>query len=148
MWVVDWCVSRLDKGDLLLLSDHFDSMQYSWESVDLPITCHPSPSLITFAFSSDEVRCLLLDWTFVVSLTYWVFFLFFVRELQMLWTSVFVQCCGGLFVRVVSMLTGDRLMLDRHKTSKSNVTPIPKVHRPPLLPINDRFLYLQCCLWC
>ena len=30
-----------------LLSDHFDSKQ-SREAVDLPLTCHPSPSLITF----------------------------------------------------------------------------------------------------
>ena len=43
-----------------LLSDHFDSKQ-SREAVDLPLTCHPSPSLTTFAFSSSEVRRLLLD---------------------------------------------------------------------------------------
>ena len=42
------------------LSDHFDSKQ-SNESVDLLVTCHPSPSLITFAFRSSEVKRLLLD---------------------------------------------------------------------------------------
>ena len=42
------------------LSDHFDSMQ-SRETVDLPFTCHPSPSLTTFAFRSSEVIRLLLD---------------------------------------------------------------------------------------
>ena len=47
------------KADLLL--DHFDSKQYR-EAVDLPLTCHPSPSLTTFAFRSSEVRHLLLDW--------------------------------------------------------------------------------------
>ena len=31
------------------------------ESVDLPLTCHQSPSLFTFAFRSSEVRRLLLD---------------------------------------------------------------------------------------
>ena len=36
-----------------LLSDHFDSKQ-SREAVDLPLTCHPSPSLTTFAFRSRE----------------------------------------------------------------------------------------------
>ena len=41
------------KADLLL--DHFDSKQ-SREAVDLPLTCHPSPSLTTFAFKSSEVR--------------------------------------------------------------------------------------------
>ena len=41
----------VDKADLL--SDHFDSKQ-SMEAVDLPLTCHPSPSLTTFAFRSSE----------------------------------------------------------------------------------------------
>ena len=45
-------------GDLL--SDHFDNKQ-SMESVDLLVTCHPSPSLITFAFRTSEVKRLLLD---------------------------------------------------------------------------------------
>ena len=43
-----------------LLSDHFDSKQ-SREAVDLPLTCHPSPSFTTFAFRSSDVRRLLLD---------------------------------------------------------------------------------------
>ena len=33
----------------------------SREAVDLRLTCHPSPSLTTFAFRSSEVRRLLLD---------------------------------------------------------------------------------------
>ena len=33
----------------------------SREAVDLLLTCHPSPSLTTFAFRSSEVRRLLLD---------------------------------------------------------------------------------------
>ena len=47
-------------GKVYLLSDHFDSKQSS-EAVDQPLTCHPCPSLITFAFRSYEVRRLLLD---------------------------------------------------------------------------------------
>ena len=43
-----------------LLSDHFDGKQ-SRESVDLPLTCHPSLTLTSFAFRSSEVRRLLLD---------------------------------------------------------------------------------------
>ena len=43
-----------------LLSDHFDGKQ-SRESVYLPLTCHPSPRLTSFAFRSSDVRCLLLD---------------------------------------------------------------------------------------
>ena len=47
-------------GKADLLSDHFDSKQ-SREAFDLPLTCHPPPSLTTFAFRSSEVRHLLLD---------------------------------------------------------------------------------------
>ena len=47
-------------GKTDLLSDHFDRKQYR-ESVDLLVTCHPSPSLITFGFRSSEVKRLLLD---------------------------------------------------------------------------------------
>ena len=47
-------------GKADLLSDHFDSKQ-SRDSVDLPLTCHLSPNLVTFAFRSSEVRRLLLD---------------------------------------------------------------------------------------
>ena len=53
----DWCES-VGKADLL--SDHFDSKQSS-ESVDMNVTCYPSPSLITFAFMSSEVKRLLLN---------------------------------------------------------------------------------------
>ena len=53
-WLVCESVGKAD-----LLSDHFDSKQ-SMESVDLLVTCHPSPSLITFAFRSSEVKRLLL----------------------------------------------------------------------------------------
>ena len=42
-------------GKADLLSDHFDSKQ-SKEAVDLPLTCHSSHSLTTFAFRSREVR--------------------------------------------------------------------------------------------
>ena len=41
-------------GKADLLSDNFDNKP-SREYVDLPITCHPSNSLITFAFRSSEV---------------------------------------------------------------------------------------------
>ena len=47
-------------GKADLLSDHFDGKQ-SRESVDLQLTCHPYPSLTSFAFRSSEVRRLLID---------------------------------------------------------------------------------------
>ena len=46
----------IGKVDLLL--DYIDSKQPN-ESVDLPLTCHPSPSLTAFTFRSIEVRDLL-----------------------------------------------------------------------------------------
>ena len=55
---VTYLYTVVGKADLL--SDHFDSKQ-SREAVDLPLTCHPSLSLTTFAFRSSEVRHLLLD---------------------------------------------------------------------------------------
>ena len=55
---VDLCAKSGGKADLL--SDHFDGKQ-SKESVDLPLTCHPSPRLTSFAFRASEVRRLLLD---------------------------------------------------------------------------------------
>ena len=51
---------RESVGKADLLSDHFDSNQ-SREAVDLPLTCHPPPSLTTFAFRSRVVRRPLLD---------------------------------------------------------------------------------------
>ena len=47
-------------GKADVLSAHFDGKQ-SRDPVDLPSTCHPSPSLTTFAFRSWEVKRLLLD---------------------------------------------------------------------------------------
>ena len=76
-------------GKADLLSYHFDSKQ-SREAVDLPLTCHPSPSLTTFGFRSSEVRRLLLDLDPYVALTHWVCFLFFLRELLMLWPPILV----------------------------------------------------------
>ena len=48
----------IEKADMLM--DHFDSKQ-SRESVDLSFTCHPSPSLTTFAFRLRGDWHLLLD---------------------------------------------------------------------------------------
>ena len=42
------------------MSDQFNIKQ-SRESVDLPLICHPSASLTTFAFRSSDVTPLLLD---------------------------------------------------------------------------------------
>ena len=47
-------------GKAEMLSAHFYGKQ-SRDHVDLPSTCHPSPSLTTFAFRSREVRRPMLD---------------------------------------------------------------------------------------
>ena len=53
-------LKKIIKLHFTQLLDHFDGKQ-SRESVDLPLTCHPSPCLTNFAFRSSEVRHLLLD---------------------------------------------------------------------------------------
>ena len=75
-----------------MLSNHLDSKQ-SREAVDLSLTCHPSPSLTTFAFRSREVRRLLLDLTLMVALTHWVCFLFFlIKRTADVMALVLVSC--------------------------------------------------------
>ena len=116
-------------GKADLLSDDFGSKQ-SREAVDLPLTCHPSPSFTTFAFKSSEVRRLLLDLdpsggTDPLGL----FPLFLKRTAGVMAPLVLVLCFGGLFVWVVSQLAGDRPMSPQFR----------KVHRPLLLPITDQF---------
>ena len=76
-------------GKADLLSDQLDSKQ-SREAVDLSLTCHPSPSLTTFAFRSREARRLLLNLDPYGGTTHWVCFLFILRELLMLWPHVLV----------------------------------------------------------
>ena len=47
-------------GKAEMLSANFDGKQ-SRDPVDLPSSCHPSPSLTNFTFRSREVKRLLLD---------------------------------------------------------------------------------------
>ena len=86
--VADWCVSRLVR--LKWCRKILTASSRSRESVDLPLTCDPSPSLITIAFRSSEVRCLLffLDpygYTEPLSM-----FIVFLRELLMFSPHVIV----------------------------------------------------------
>ena len=72
-----------------LLSDHFLDFHQSRESVCLPFTCHPSHLLATFVFRSSEVRRHLLDMhTYGDTDPYWACFLFFLRELVMIWPHI------------------------------------------------------------
>ena len=83
MAVVVWCA--VGKADLL--SDHFQIKQ-SKESVDLPLTCHPSPSLVTSAFRSSEVRRLLLKMDLCGGTDPLGMFPLFSRELLMFWLPI------------------------------------------------------------
>ena len=103
----DTCECPLQAANILyklladLLTDHIDSKQYR-DSVNLLLTCHPSPSLITFAFRSSEVRRLLLDLDLYDGIYPLGVFPLFSRELPMFRPPS--QCS-------VSMLAGDRPML-------------------------------------
>ena len=133
------CESVL-KADLLM--DHFDSKQ-SREAVDLLLTCHPSKSLITFAFRSTEVRLLLLGLDpYGGTDPLGMFPLFLKRTANVMppCLSVVFRCLVllGLSCLPLSRLAGDRLMSPQFQ----------KVHRPPLLPITDRFPGHQYCQQC
>ena len=54
------CLVCESVGKADMLSANFDGKQ-SRNPVDLPSTCHPSPSLTTFAFRCWEEKRLLLD---------------------------------------------------------------------------------------
>ena len=102
-------------GKADLLSDHFDGKQ-SRESVDLPLTCYPSPRLTTFAFRSSEIRRLLLDLEPYGALTHWVCFVFLLRE-QLTFRPPRLSVVFLRLVRLGSFLACWR---------QANVTPIPK----------------------
>ena len=115
-------------GKADLMTDHFDSKQ-SREAVDLPLTCHPSPSLTTCAFRSSEVWRLLLDLDPYGGTDPLGMFPLFLKRTADVRAPILVLCFGGLFVWVVSWLAGDRPMSPQFR----------KVYRPLLLPINDQF---------
>ena len=95
--------------------DNFDFMQ-SRESVDLPLTCHLSPRLTSFAFRSSEVRRLLLDLDpYRGSDPLGMFPLFRKRT-----ADVLAPCLSVVFLRFV------RLGSFPACWRQANVSPIPK----------------------
>ena len=115
-------------GKADLLSDHFDGKQ-SRESVDLPLTCHPSPRLTSIAFRSSEVRHLLSDLDPYGDSDPLGMFLLFSRELLMFWPTRF-SAVFRLLVRLGNFPACLR---------QANVTLFQRVHCPPLLPTTSRF---------
>ena len=102
-------------GKADLRSDHFDGKQ-SREAVDLPLTCHPSPCLTSFAIRPSEVMRLLLDLDpYGGSDQLGMFPLFLKRTADVLAPRLSV-----VFLRLVRL--GSFLACWR----QANVTPIPK----------------------
>ena len=116
------CVS-VGTGDLL--SDRFDDKQ-SREFVDMPLTCHPTPSIIIFAFKSNEVKCLKLEFgPYGGTDPFGMFPLFLRRTADVLTPSHTV-----VFRRLLRL--GSFPACGR----QANVTTISKCHHLPLLPIS------------
>ena len=114
-------------GKADLLSDHFDSNQ-SREAADLPLTCHPSPILTTFAFRSSEVRRLLLDLgPYGGTDPLGMFTLLLNRT-----ADVMAPRLSVVFRRLVRL--GSLPACWRQMSPQFH-----KVHRPLLLPITDQF---------
>ena len=115
-------------GKAHLLSDHFDNKQPR-EAVDLPPTCHPSPSLTSFAFRSSMVRRLLLDLDPYGGTDQLGMFPLFLKRTA----DVIAPRLRVVFQRLLHLgsfrLAGDRPMSPQFR----------KVHRPLLLPITDQF---------
>ena len=110
------------------MSDHFHRKQ-SREAVDLRLTCHPSPSLTTFAFRSSEVRRLLLDLDpYGGTDPLGMFPLFLTRT-----ADVMAPRFSVVFRRLV------RLGSFPACWRQANVTQFRKVHRPVLLPLLTNF---------
>ena len=102
-------------GKADLLSDHFDSKQFR-EAVDLSLTCHLPPSLITFTFRSSEVRCLLLDLDPYGGTETWGMFSLLLKRTA----DVMAPGLSGVFRRLV------RLDSFPACWRQANVTQIPK----------------------
>ena len=115
-------------GKADLLSDHFDSKQ-SREAVDLPLTCHQSPRHTTFAFRSREVRRLLLYFDpYGGTDPLGMFPLFHKRT-----ADVRAPRLSVVFWRLVRLGSFPPCWIQAMSPQFRNV------HRPPLLPITDRF---------
>ena len=99
------------------------------ESVDLPLTCHPSPRLTSFAFSLSDVRRLLLDFDPYGGYDpLGMFPLFLMRKADVLAPRLSV-----VFRRLV------RLGSFPACWRQANVTPIPKGPPSSSVPTTDRF---------
>ena len=113
-------------GKADMLSANFDRKQ-SRDPVDLPSTCHSSPSLTTFAFRSREVKRLLLDLDSYGGTDPSGMFPLFLKKTAVV-LAPRLAVLFWLLLRLGSFSVCWRA---------ANVTPIRKVQLPPQHPIID-----------
>ena len=111
-----------------LVSDNFDSKQ-SKESVAVPLTCHPSPSLImwVFGFRSSDVRRLMLDFDLYGGTDPFGLFLLFLKKTGDVLAPRLSVAFRRFFIWVISLLAVDRPILYQSR----------KVYSPSLLLITN-----------
>ena len=119
------------KADLLWVQFH---SRQSREAVYLPLTCHLSPSLTTFAFRSREVRCLLLDLDRYGGTDPLGMFPLFLKRTA----DVMAPRLSVVFRRLVRLGSFPTCWRQSHVTEQSTGDS-RKVHSPLLLPITDQF---------
>ena len=110
-----------------LLSHLFDG-KLSRDSVDLPLTCHPSPRHTTFTFRSSEVRRLLLDLHPYGGTDPLGMFLLFLKK-----TNVLAPLVMVVFRRLIRRGSFPACWRQAYIISLFR-----RISRPPLLSITDR----------
>ena len=115
-------------GKTDMLSANFDGKQ-SRDPEDLPSTCHPSPSLTTFAFRSREVKQLLLYLDSYGGTDPLGMFPIFLKRTAEVLAPLLSWYFSGSFVWAAFLFAGEWLMARQFQ----------KVHLPPQHPIIDQF---------
>ena len=106
--VVDWCVSQLVRLTCcrIILTASSPGKLLIWL-----LTCHPSPSLTSYAYRSSEVRRLLLDLDpYGGTVPLGMFPRFLKRTADVMAPPSERSVSAALFVWLVFRLAGDRLM--------------------------------------
>ena len=115
-------------GKADLLSAHFDGKHYR-DPVDLPSTCHPSPSLTTFAFRSRKVKRLLLDLDSYGGTDTLGMFPPFLKKTAVVLVPRLAVVFRRLLRWVAFLVAGEWLMSPQFQ----------RVHLPPQHPMIDQF---------
>ena len=122
----DLVCELVGKADTLLV--HFDGKQ-SRDRVDLPSTCHPSPSLTTFAFRSQELKRLLLHLDSYGGTDPLGMFPLFLKKTAEVLAPRLTVVFWRSFIWAAFLFAGEWLMSPQFQ----------RVHLPPQHPIIDQF---------